>query len=456
VVVFGSATIHGNAKDVVVVFGNVTVDGVIEGDTVAVMGEIKVEPTGHICGDAVAIGDGVHVAKGGRIDGHIQDINIGAFGIHVGWLRAWLVQCAFKFRPLAPQVGWVWAVAGVFFLLYVFTAAVFPNPVRVCVQELTERPTTTFLVGLLSKILIPLALFLLLATGIGVFVIPFVIAALVLGLIVGKAALLETLGLRIGQQFGLQALQKPLAALLLGAIIIALFYMVPVLGLLTFGVVSILGLGAVVRATFAGMRRESPPKPPKPAMAVPQPAMAMAGGSEFSSSPVITGEPADPLASEPATPRSEPFTPPSASFAAPHVMPEVIAFPRAGLWPRVAAGFLDGLLVMIVALFLGNLVSAHDKGPSLFFLMMLAYYSAMWTWKGTTVGGVVLGLKVAREDGQPLSFLVALVRSLAAAFSMVVAFLGFIWIAWDPEKQGWHDKIAGTVVLKVPRGRPLV
>jgi uncharacterized RDD family membrane protein YckC len=34
--------------------------------------------------------------------------------------------------------------------------------------------------------------------------------------------------------------------------------------------------------------------------------------------------------------------------------------------------------------------------------------------------------------------------------------LGFIWIAFDAEKQGWHDKIAGTVVVQLPKGSPLV
>ena len=55
-----------------------------------------------------------------------------------------------------------------------------------------------------------------------------------------------------------------------------------------------------------------------------------------------------------------------------------------------------------------------------------------------------------------MTFPVALVRSLAAAFSTVVFFLGFLWIAWDPDKQGWHDKIAGTVVLRLPHSQSLV
>jgi len=80
----------------------------------------------------------------------------------------------------------------------------------------------------------------------------------------------------------------------------------------------------------------------------------------------------------------------------------------------------------------------------------------MWWWRGTTIGGIVLKLKVIREDGRPLSFVAALVRGLAAAFSVVVLFLGFLWIAWDKDKQGWHDKIAGTVVIRLPHSTPLV
>ena len=77
-------------------------------------------------------------------------------------------------------------------------------------------------------------------------------------------------------------------------------------------------------------------------------------------------------------------------------------------------------------------------------------------WKGTTIGGIVLKLQVVRSDGRSPSFLVAFVRALAGAFSAVVFFLGFFWIGWDADKQGWHDKIAGTYVVRLPRVQPLV
>jgi len=142
---------------------------------------------------------------------------------------------------------------------------------------------------------------------------------------------------------------------------------------------------------------------------------------------------------------------PSQSLAPTGAVPpvtELVSHPRASFWERMGAGFLDTVLVSILSAVVG--------GPPLGFLVALAYFAGMWAWKGTTIGGIVLGLKVVRLDGAAVTFPVALVRGLAAAFSVVVLFLGFLWIAWDKDKQGWHDKIAGTLVLKLPRGTPLV
>jgi uncharacterized RDD family membrane protein YckC len=50
----------------------------------------------------------------------------------------------------------------------------------------------------------------------------------------------------------------------------------------------------------------------------------------------------------------------------------------------------------------------------------------------------------------------SIVRALACFLSLFAAGLGFLWIIWDPERQAWHDKIAGTVVVRVPRGVSLV
>jgi uncharacterized RDD family membrane protein YckC len=138
----------------------------------------------------------------------------------------------------------------------------------------------------------------------------------------------------------------------------------------------------------------------------------------------------------------------SSSAAGVPVGADLLSYPKAGFWERMGAGFLDVVLVGI----LGSLVG----GPPLGFLVALAYFAGMWAWKGTTVGGIVLKLQLVRTDGQSVTFLVALVRALAAAFSVIFLFIGFLWIAWDRDKQGWHDKIAGTVVVRLPHSVPLV
>lgn len=98
----------------------------------------------------------------------------------------------------------------------------------------------------------------------------------------------------------------------------------------------------------------------------------------------------------------------------------------------------------------------HIGAERLIVPLWIAYHVGMWTWKGTTIGGVILGLKVVRVDGQPLEFGVALVRSLAAILSFVAMAVGFFWAGWSREKQSWHDKIAGTIIVKAPKGFSLL
>jgi uncharacterized RDD family membrane protein YckC len=68
---------------------------------------------------------------------------------------------------------------------------------------------------------------------------------------------------------------------------------------------------------------------------------------------------------------------------------------------------------------------------------------------------MICHLRVVRVDGRPLRFVDGLVRGLSGLFSIVAAGIGFLWILKDPERQGWHDKIAGTFVVKVPRDYPV-
>ena len=76
--------------------------------------------------------------------------------------------------------------------------------------------------------------------------------------------------------------------------------------------------------------------------------------------------------------------------------------------------------------------------------------------KGATIGGIVFDLQVVRVDGRPLDWATAIVRALSCFLSLFIFGLGFIWIAVDHERQAWHDKIAGTVVVRLPKGVSLV
>jgi uncharacterized RDD family membrane protein YckC len=64
---------------------------------------------------------------------------------------------------------------------------------------------------------------------------------------------------------------------------------------------------------------------------------------------------------------------------------------------------------------------------------------------------MICQLRVVRLDGKRLEFPESLVRGLTGIFSLVVAGLGFLWMLWDVEGQTWHDRVAGTTVVKVPR-----
>jgi uncharacterized RDD family membrane protein YckC len=413
VVIGGSAKIHGTVEgDVVVIGGDVVIDSHVGGQVVAVMGDVQIGPLARISGELVTVGGTNQVSEGGKVEGQIVEVGAGIGPLkflQLRWLREWFTQCVMEMRPLAPGVAWVWWVAGFFFILYFLIAVLFPQPVQYCAAQISARPATTFAAGVLAKLAVPILCLLLPLTLVGIVVVPFLIVGAFLTVLIGKTAVLEYVGDKIGGVFGLKAGQYPLAAFLIGAVVVTLLYMVPVLGWLTLCLFGCWAMGAGVTAIFVAVR----------------------------SARAVTAPPAsaDPPAPTPPSLPGPPLTPPSA-----------LAYPRAGFWERMGAGFLDLVLIML---------SSALVGP-LFSLVAIAYFSAMWAWKGTTVGGIVLNLQVVRQDGLPLGFLAALVRSLAALFSAAVLFLGFFWIAWDPDKQGWHDKIAGTVVVRLPRAVSLV
>jgi uncharacterized RDD family membrane protein YckC len=83
-------------------------------------------------------------------------------------------------------------------------------------------------------------------------------------------------------------------------------------------------------------------------------------------------------------------------------------------------------------------------------LVSVSYFIAFWVWRGQTPGKMLLGVKVVRQDGSKPTIGVALLRCLGYIVSTAVVFIGFIWIAFDSRKQGFHDKMAETYVVRIP------
>ncbi len=75
------------------------------------------------------------------------------------------------------------------------------------------------------------------------------------------------------------------------------------------------------------------------------------------------------------------------------------------------------------------------------------YFVVFWSTTGQTLGMRVLRIKVVRGDAQPLSWVTGLLRYVGYVLSLISLGLGLLWVIWDPRRQGWHDKIAGTLVV---------
>ena len=91
------------------------------------------------------------------------------------------------------------------------------------------------------------------------------------------------------------------------------------------------------------------------------------------------------------------------------------------------------------------------SGAVLITLLVIGYYTFFWTLVGFTPGKAILGLKVVRSNGENLSFGRSLVRFFSYWISAIPLFLGFFWVLWDSNRRSWHDKIAGSQVVYIPK-----
>lgn len=426
VAVLGDLTVNGSvANNAVSVFGDNSINGPVDGNAVSVFGDMRLGPKADIEGQVVnvfgsLIRDPAAVIHGGNVN-VVAGLFHGAHG-----LQAWTKHCMLLGRLLAPRLdlGWAWSFAAAVLLFYLLLAALFREGLQRCVQTLDDHPGPSFLAALAMVLLTPILPLALVLTVIGVFVIPLFWLALLCAGIFGRVVALGWLGGRIAR--GVHGgLAHPLLHVLIGGLLALVLYTVPVLGFLVYAAIGFIGFGAVMYTLLIALRSRRGAAP-------------QAGAS-------IGAEPGPELGPEPA-PESGPETATGAAARAATAAPtDWTTLPRAGFWIRIAALLIDVVLIGFVLRLIGH------RGLPGTLLVLAGYGAVMWRLRGTTVGGIICNLRVARIDGQPISWETAVLRALGCFLSLVAAGLGFFWIAFDPERQAWHDKIAGTVVVLAPK-----
>ena len=461
VAVFGSATSDGTARqDVVSVFGDTTVNGPAAGsavavlgnvsinadigeDVVAVLGNVTLGPAAHVHGHVVSVLGTVNEDPGAVVDHGVERVLAGGFATAEG-LRTWVGHGLMFGRPLVFGTGlrWLWGIFFAFLAVYTILALLFRDAADHCIATLNENPGKSLITAILAVLLTPLMFLLLAITVVGLLVIPIAIVTLFCCAVFGKTTVLGWIGNRC---FGMRpghAAPHPALAVIVGGLIVMLAYLVPVLGFVVFILLGMLGYGAVLYALLNRIRRSTSggTAPPVDAPAFAEPAATV--HAAYTAPPESAPAAAPAGAADPA---------PSATQAAP--LP-LTTLPRASFWLRMGALFLDLIIIWAVMRLLLNF--PHEGSGRLCLLALAVYGAVMWKIKGTTIGGIACDLRVVRLDSRPIDWPTACVRALGCILSLCALGLGFIWIAFDPGKQAWHDKLAGTIVVRVPKGTPLV
>jgi uncharacterized RDD family membrane protein YckC len=135
-------------------------------------------------------------------------------------------------------------------------------------------------------------------------------------------------------------------------------------------------------------------------------------------------------------------------------------YEQAGFGLRYGAWMFDFLITLIALMTFTFVISAIgrrsvvDSNQDLFIvggltaLLLVINFVVLAGLNGQSAGMRILGIQIARVDGRRFTMKGAMLRHLVGyPLSMVLFFLGFLWMLWDPRQQAWHDKLAGTIVV---------
>jgi uncharacterized RDD family membrane protein YckC len=124
-----------------------------------------------------------------------------------------------------------------------------------------------------------------------------------------------------------------------------------------------------------------------------------------------------------------------------------------GFWIRFVAYYVDAILVEIIVTALVLAFIPSIAGVLLVsMIVMPAYFIGFWATTGQTIGMMPFRLRVVRNsDGGRIGFGGAVLRLVGFSIATLPLYLGLIWVAFDARKRGWHDLIAGSVVIRRTR-----
>ena len=132
-----------------------------------------------------------------------------------------------------------------------------------------------------------------------------------------------------------------------------------------------------------------------------------------------------------------------------------------GFWKRFLATIIDSILLSIVLLpplvaiygwsYFDPDVTGFIAGPADFIISWIVpifIIIGFWTWRQATPGKMAIKSKIVdAATGEKPTIKQWIMRYIGYFVSFIPLGLGYIWVAFDQRKQGWHDKMAGTVVV---------
>jgi uncharacterized RDD family membrane protein YckC len=138
-----------------------------------------------------------------------------------------------------------------------------------------------------------------------------------------------------------------------------------------------------------------------------------------------------------------------------------------GFWPRVGAALIDTLLVLALCIPLVTAVYGRQywlspdliQGPADFLITWVLPAVAVvlfWVYRQATPGKIAIGARIVdAKSGDKPSTRQCVVRYAGYYVAMLPLMVGILWVAFDSRKQGWHDKLAGTVVVRARNKGPV-